>query len=315
MYQPERRYLAIEDDAPLLVEQREGEAPKIRGVAPPWNSKSVDLGGFREVFVPTAFDSFLSKRKIDVPLLFNHDANQILARTTNGTLRIEKTDRGLAYEADPVATADSEKVLTLIRTKTIFGSSFAFTVNKNGDQFDEDERGNITRTVTDATLWDVSPVTNAAYPASSVGVRSLRSWRAAREYVRQDDSRLTISVDYDRTFSAAPGLWRSFIADATARGHRVACISRRENTEANRDELRAAFADLELADVILCGTEQQKRAAARAAGLEVDVWVDDYPEGIVERSSPRPVRVSPTRAAARAAAAIARARAANAAAE
>ncbi len=245
MSQPERRYLSIADDENTLgIEQREGEAPKIRGIAPPWNSKSVDLGGFREVFLPSAFDKFLAKRKVDVPLLFNHDPNQILARTTNGTLRIEKSDKGLAYEGDPVPTADSEKVLTLIRTKTIFGSSFAFTVNgSKGESFEEDERGNILRTISDATLWDVSPVTNAAYPASSLSARSVDLWKSARGLVahRTADRGLTISLDYDRTFTAAPGLWRSFVVDAVARGNRVVCITRRDDTDENRHELRLAF--------------------------------------------------------------------------
>lgn len=311
----ERRYLSMADDETTLgLECREGEAPKIRGIAPPWNSKSVDLGGFREVFLSTAFDKFLAKRKVDVPLLFNHDPSQILARTTNGTLRIEKSDKGLAYEGDPVPTADSEKVLTLIRTKTIFGSSFAFTVNgAKGESFEEDERGNITRTISDATLWDVSPVTNAAYPQSTLSARSIDAWRAARRMAEAggQERGLTISLDYDRTFTAAPGLWRSFVADATARGNRVVCITRRDDTEENRHELRIAFGDLEVARTILCGSATQKRDAAKAAGVEVDVWIDDYPEGIVSAdttpAAARSFQVS-TLAGAKAAAAAAVAR-------
>jgi HK97 family phage prohead protease len=282
----ERRYIPLDamDADGLTVEDRDGEAPKIRGIAPPWDSWSVDLGGFRERFAATAFDKVLAKKRLDVPLLFNHDDSKILARTTNGTLRIEKTDKGLAYEADPVATPTAAEVLTLIRSKTIFGSSFAFTVNPKGEDWVEDERGNLTRTIREAAgLYDVSPVTRAAYPSSTLSARSITSWKAARGLVshRSGDKSLTISLDYDRTFTAAPGLWRSFVADATARGNRVVCITRREDTEANRHELRLAFGDLELAGTILCGSDTKKRAAAEAAGLEVDVWIDDYPEGIV----------------------------------
>jgi HK97 family phage prohead protease len=313
--QVERRYLSIADDAEnvsLFIEERDGEAPKIRGIAPPWSSLSVDLGGFREQFLPTSFDKLLSKRKLDVPLLFNHDDSKPLARTTNGTLRIEKTDKGLAFEADPVATATAAEVVTLIRSKTIFGSSFAFTVDpKKGETWAEDERGNVVRTISEASgLYDLSPVTRAAYPNSSVGLRSLSAWREARGLLqhRAAGRGLLISLDYDRTFTAAPGLWRSFVATAAESGNRVVCITRREDTEQNREELRLAFADLDVADLILCGTGTQKRDAAAAAGLAVDVWIDDHPEGIVAApNEPRSFKVS-TLAGARAAAAAAVAR-------
>jgi HK97 family phage prohead protease len=313
--QPERRYLSIADDADnasIYIEERDGEAPKIRGIAPPWESLSVNLGGFREQFLATAFDKVLAKRKLDVPLLFNHDDSKVLARTTNGTLRIEKTDKGLAFEADPVATTTASEVVTLIRSKTIFGSSFAFTVDPKGETWQEDDRGNVTRTISEASgLYDLSPVTRAAYPNSSVGLRSLSAWREARGLVhhRAEGRGLVISLDYDRTFTAAPGLWRSFVSMATAAGNRVVCISRREASDENREELRLAFADLEVGDLILCGTDTQKRDAASAAGIAVDVWVDDYPEGIVAAPAPaaRSFKVS-TLAGAHAAAAAAVAR-------
>ena len=315
--QPERRYLSIADDADnvsLYIEERDGEAPKIRGIAPPWESLSVNLGGFREQFLPTAFDKVLAKRKLDVPLLFNHDDSKVLARTTNGTLRIEKTDKGLAFEADPVATPTASEVVTLIRSKTIFGSSFAFTVDPNkGETWQEDDRGNVTRTISEASgLYDLSPVTRAANPNSSVGLRSLCAWREARGLVqhRAEGRGLVISLDYDRTYTAAPGLWRSFVNMATAAGNRVVCISRREATDENREELRLAFADLEVGDLILCGADTQKRDAASAAGIAVDVWVDDYPEGIVAApatAEPRSFKVS-TLAGSKAAAAAAVAR-------
>lgn len=318
--QPERRYLSIDDDADsgsLFVEERDGDTPTINGIAPPWDSLSVDLGGFRERFSATSFDKVLSKRKLDVPLLFNHDDSKPLARTTNGTLRISKSDKGLAFQADPVATPTAAEVMTLIRSKTIFGSSFAFTVSPKGESWEEDERGNVTRTISEAAgLFDISPVTRAAYPSSTVGLRSLSAWREARGLVqhRSEGRGLVISLDYDRTFTAAPGLWRSFVAMAADRGNRVVCITRREDTEENREAIRSAFADLDVAGMILCGAGTQKRDAATAAGLEVDVWIDDCPEGIVRPAEPagveeaaRSFKVS-TLAGARAAAAAAVAR-------
>jgi len=288
----ERRYLPTSDypDA-IVVERRDGEPPVLAGISPPWDSLSVDLGGWREKFSPTAFDGLVDRHpndprpKIDVPFLFNHDPNLITGRTTNGRLTITKEPRGLGYRHTPVETTAGRDLLLLVEDRTITGASFAFTVAEGGDVWTEDERGNIVRTVTKAAgLYDISAVTNPAYPSSSIAPRSLDAWRAARGVIvhRADDRALTISLDYDRTYTAAPGLWRSFIADATARGNRVVCVSRREDTEENRHELRTAFADLDVADLILCGAETQKRAAAEKAGIAVDVWIDDYPEGIVD---------------------------------
>lgn len=308
----ERRYLSLEDngDDCLSVEMRDGQEPKIRGVSPPWESLSVDLGGFREKFLPTAFDKILSKKRVDVPLLYNHDDSRLLARTTNQSLRLAKGEKGLEYEAEPAATATAAEVVQLIRSKLLFGSSFAFTVNPKGEQWSEDERGNPIRTISEASgLFDISVVTRAAYPSSSVGVRSLEAWKQARAVEAAAETGLTISLDFDQTFTAAPGLWRSFIVDAKARGHRVVCITRREDTEQNQEALRLAFGDLfpELAAAILCGPERQKRQAAADAGLAVDIWIDDKPETVPEAPTARSFKIS-TELGAKAAAAAALAR-------
>lgn len=315
--EPERRYLPTEHypDA-IRVEKRDGEAPVITGISPPWDSLSVDLGGFREKFAPTAFDGLVDRKandprgKIDVPFLTDHLSHLITGRTTNGRLELRKGLKGLEYLHRPIQTTHGRDLAMLVEDRTITGASFAFTTAPDGEAWTEDERGSVTRTVFRASgLFDISAVTYPAYPSSTIGTRSLDQWKAARGLVahRSEPKALTISIDYDRTFSAAPGLWRSFIVDATGRGNRVVCISRREDTEPNREELRLAFGDLDLAALLLCGTGTQKRDAAAAAGLEIDVWIDDYPEGIVARSVPAPVKVS-SLAGARAAAAAAAAR-------
>lgn len=289
----EVRYIpqAGDPDVELRVEARDDGRPVIVGMAPPWNRWSVDLGGFKERFMPGAFRKWLDRApndprgRADVVAKYNHLDTAVLGRTTNDTLELVETDKGLAFRATPpVGTPTAAEVLPLIREKYIFGSSFAFNLpDARGEQWDEDPAGNVTRTITEAALYDVSPVTHAAYPNSSVGLRSLSAWKAARGLLqhREQGRGLVISLDYDRTFTAAPGLWRSFVSMAAAAGNKVVCISRREQTDANVEELRAAFADLDLADLILCGAQTQKRDAAAKAGIDVDVWIDDHPEGIV----------------------------------
>lgn len=184
MEQHERRYLTADSIDGLELEQRDNEPTKLRGIAPPWNSLSVDLGGFREQFAPSAFDHLLDRSKNDprprpdVVGLFNHDESQLLARTTNGTLTLAKHERGLAWEMTGLPDTQAAKdVVALVRAGLVSGASFAFAVNERGEHWTQDEKGNAIRTITSANLFDVSIVTRPAYPQSSAALRSLERWR------------------------------------------------------------------------------------------------------------------------------------------
>lgn len=319
MADPERRYLPIVDhEDAMRVEVRDDGRKLLTGISPPWESLSVDLGGFREKFTAAAFDKILGRHRndprgaVDVPFLFNHEASLITGRTSNGRLTLEKTAKGLGYTHDPLLTQQGRDLVLMVEDRTIYGASFAFSVKPEGEQWTEDGKGNVLRTIVEADgLYDISAVTRAAYPSASVGMRSLEAWKAARGVVaNRETPDLTVSLDFDGTFTAAPGLWRSFIVDAVARGTRVVCITRRDDTAENRSALQAAFGDVyaALGAVVLCGTGTQKRDAASAAGLEVDIWIDDSPEKIPaaggDPAGTRAIRVS-TLAGARAAAAAA----------
>lgn len=185
----ERRFLELNEENAdgLVVEEREAEAPKIRGLAAAYGKLSLDLGNFREIIQPGAFDRVLSKRKLDVVAFFDH-AGQPLGRTTAGTLRLATSDRGLDYEIDPPDTTLGRDLMTLIRRRDLFGSSFAFTVDPaKGEKWEQDAKGNTTRTITEFSgLYDVSVVTHAAYgSATNVAVRSLEKWRAENLTARE----------------------------------------------------------------------------------------------------------------------------------
>lgn len=174
-----RSFNPLEDDGEPAVEVRDDESPRIRGLAAAYGKWSLDLGGFREIIQPGAFDRVLSKRKLDVVALFDHEG-QPLGRTTSGTLRLGVDERGLSYEIDTPDTQLGRDLMTLVRRRDLFGSSFAFTVDTKGERWDRDEKGNQTRTITEFSgLYDVSVVTHAAYgSATSVAVRNLERWKA-----------------------------------------------------------------------------------------------------------------------------------------
>ena len=96
---------------------------------------------------------------------------------------------------------------------------------------------------------------------------------------------MTLSIDFDRTFAADPKLWGEFARKAVADGNTVVMVSRRPDTPENQQEVGETLGDYReaFAQVLLVG-DRLKDEAAREAGVEVDVWVDDSPQFV--RSEP-----------------------------
>lgn len=120
------------------------------------------------------------------------------------------------------------------------------------------------------------PIQPEAVPAG----RSL--WQGS---LRDAEGRsLTISIDFDRTFAADPALMGDFAQKAKADGNSVVMITRRADTPEDRkfiEDTLGSFADAFDA-VILAGPDTQKEAAAKQAGISVDIWIDDSPQTIKE---------------------------------
>lgn len=155
-----------------LVEYRaaDGDTGAVAvGTAAVFGKWSVDLYGFREQIDPGAFTKTL--READVVGLWNHSDNDLLGRVSSGTLRLKADDEALRYEIDLPDTTVGRDVETLLRRKDIRGSSFAFRTIR--DKWEEDEDGNVSRTLLEVALIDVSPVARPAYPDTDAGLRSL----------------------------------------------------------------------------------------------------------------------------------------------
>lgn len=306
----ERRYL-LSTDYPDAIrgEEREGEPKAIVGISPPWDSLSVDLGGFREKFSPTAFDKMLDesgvlKKRYDVPFLLNHDANHITGRTSNGRLEIRKGEKGLEYRHVPIQTTGGKDLLLLVSDRTITGSSFAFTTHAKGETWVEDERGQITRTVHEATgLYDQSAVVYPAYPRSTAHARSIPLWREARGLLGEKRS---IALDFDELLVSSPGLWRSFMLDAHQRGGELVIVSQ----SLNRERVEADLAEIvdEIRPRTVFAGALSRRAAVAEAGIEVDAWIVPAEGGREDRVRPatKDARAALSGARAAAAAAVAR---------
>ena len=153
------------------------DGQKIVGYAAVFNSFSQDLGGFKEIIRPGAFDRSLASGA-DVRALVDHDSSKIIGRTKSGTAKLTVDQRGLRYEITPPDTTAANDLMKSMKRGDVDGSSFAFTAAQGGDKWRK-EGGQTIRELHDVDLYDVSVVTYPAYTASEASLRSLNAVKDA----------------------------------------------------------------------------------------------------------------------------------------
>lgn len=165
----ERRFLPSGE---LRAVESDGQR-RLEGYAARFNERSEWLWGFYEMILPGAFRNVLANN--DVRALYNHDPSLVLGRTANGTLLLEEDNLGLRYIITLPDTATGNEVWTLVQRGDISQSSFAFEVSIDGEEWGTDGEGGppLRKIRTVARLYDVSPVTYPAYPATSVHARAM----------------------------------------------------------------------------------------------------------------------------------------------
>lgn len=167
IYSPERRIF----DATVAIEKRE-EGDNSRQVtlrAAVYNSLSKRIGwGFVERIEPGAFDA---ADMSDVVAVFNHNKDILYARTTSGTLKLEKDDAGLTGVFDAPETSHGNDLLVMIQRGDVSKASFEFIVEK--DRWANDPDLGEVRTIEKIRkVYDISPVVFEAYPDADVAKRS-----------------------------------------------------------------------------------------------------------------------------------------------
>lgn len=171
----------------IEVHDDDGEQ-RISGYAAVFDRLSENLGGFREIIAPGAFDAVMDD---DVRALFNHEAHLILGRTRANTLQLAIDTTGLRYRIDPPDTQVARDLIASITRGDITQSSFSFWVDE--DRWDEDDDGRVIRTIkTFKRLYDIAPVTFPAYPDTTVATRSLDGYHRVqgRQLLDRDRRRL-----------------------------------------------------------------------------------------------------------------------------
>jgi HK97 family phage prohead protease len=143
----------------------------LTGYAVRFNSPSVDLGGFIEICAPGMFTRTLRDTP-DVLMLRDHNSSQLLGRTTAGTLTLNQDSKGLAFSVTMPKTAIAEDTVENVRNGNLNSCSFGFNVPSGGDKWTTTPDGMQLRTLFDVNLAEVSITSFAAYPATSVSLRS-----------------------------------------------------------------------------------------------------------------------------------------------
>jgi len=155
------------------VGENEGEGQKkIVGYAVKWGQRSLPIWNwFQEEFRKGAFANFLKRADADVIASWQHKFEEIIGRTTAGTLLVEEDDIGLRYEITPPSWAG--RYIETIERGDVTGSSFIFKTIRS--EWDESNPDMDIRTIIEAELIEVAPVTHPAYPQSEAEVESARS--------------------------------------------------------------------------------------------------------------------------------------------
>ena len=173
----ERRFCTTQG---LQIEERADGPPLIRGHAIVFDALSVVIWSFRERIRKGAFAESIEKD--DIRSLWNHDSSRVLGRVQAGTMRCWEDDTGVAFSVEPPDTQAGQDALTSIRRGDVSQMSFGFRALPQGVEWSEDEDGQLIRTITKGTLYEVSPVTFPAYPQTSADVRTIEVAGAVREY-------------------------------------------------------------------------------------------------------------------------------------
>lgn len=124
-------------------------------------------GEFQEIVCRGAFDEFLAGGQ-DVLCRVQHQGGLLtIGRLSNGSLELTSDGKGLRYRCYTPNTTAGRDVLEMARTGLMRGSSFAFIVNPDGQQW-ETRSAVPVRRLTSLTLIDVAPVDDPAYEATTL---------------------------------------------------------------------------------------------------------------------------------------------------
>jgi HK97 family phage prohead protease len=128
-----------------------------------------DMGGYNERVAKGAFDA---ANMTDVRALFNHDPNQVLARSASGTLKLDIDERGLKFRFSLPNTTVGNDLVEMVSRGDVSQCSFAFRVDEQEWEMSSGNGPDLRSITKISDVYDVALVTYPAYPDTSVALRS-----------------------------------------------------------------------------------------------------------------------------------------------
>lgn len=172
----------------------DGDSRIISGRAVVFNSDSQNMG-FVERIMPAAITEDIIGGS-DVFALYNHDDNQVLARSNRGqgTLALDVDGEGVNFMFEAPRTTLGNDILELVRRGDLTSCSFAFTIpetDAEAQRWYRDGTNTLRRDIMKIDrLYDVSIVNTPAYPATSVSARALEKLGEIEVIDAELDSRI-----------------------------------------------------------------------------------------------------------------------------
>jgi len=191
----EQRFLKVNDVHIRSVESGEGddktEQRFVSGVGIVYGEEVTIWDGFKETIRAGAFTESLNS-DINVKSFFNHNASFVLStQRSEPALTITDGKSGLDFDSPIPDTTYGRDLIENLERKNVEGASFTFSVDEDILIIDEDDVYH--REIVKATLYEVGPVTNPAYPQTEVGVRdrdqSMDEAKARIEKQKDDERR------------------------------------------------------------------------------------------------------------------------------
>ena len=121
----------------------------------------------------------------DVRALFNHNADQVLSRTSAGTLELSIDEEGLKFRSKIPNTTYGQDLKENLRNGNVNQCSFGFVLDEDGDEFTYDkEEGIYKRTL--RSIKEIVDVSIVSYPAyrdteASYALRSINQIEKQKE--------------------------------------------------------------------------------------------------------------------------------------